>query len=114
MPLYLDSSFFPSEYEFKIISGTTIPVRATIAVVSLVIVIPIDLVKQVNTIYYIIITMTLRGCLVENDRSEKMVKLGYIFENSKRIVDYLMRIFGNIDDFTGFAADLFLPDSILI
>ena len=37
-----------------------------------------------------------------------MVKSGQIFENSRRIVGYLTRIFGNMDDFTGFVADLFL------
>ena len=50
----------------------------------------------------------IRGFLVENNRSEKAVKSGQIFENSRRIVNYLTRIFGNMDDFTGFAADLFL------
>jgi len=50
----------------------------------------------------------LRGCLVENDRNEKVVKSGQIFENSRRIVGYLTRILGNMDDFTGFVADLFL------
>ena len=49
-----------------------------------------------------------RGCLVENDRSEKVVKSGQIFENSRRIAGYLTRIFGNMADFTGFVADLFL------
>ncbi len=56
----------------------------------------------------------LRGCLVENDRSEKVVKSGQIFENSRRIVGYLTRIFGNVDDFTGFVADLFLTRQPLI
>ena len=49
-----------------------------------------------------------RGCLVENDRSEKVLKSGRIFENSRQIVGYLTRVFGNMDDFTGFVADLFL------
>ena len=53
-------------------------------------------------------TPVFRGCLVENDRSEKVVKSGQIFENSRRIVGYLTRIFGNMDDFTGFVADLFI------
>ena len=52
--------------------------------------------------------ISFRGCLVENDRSEKVLKSGQIFENSRRIVSYLTRIFGNMDDFTGFVADLFL------
>ena len=55
-----------------------------------------------------------RGCLVENDRSEKVVKSGQIFENSRRIVGYLTRIFGNMDYFTGFVADLFLARQPLI
>jgi hypothetical protein len=37
-----------------------------------------------------------------------MLKAGQTFENSRRIVNYLTRIFGNRDDFTGFAAELFL------
>ena len=49
----------------------------------------------------------LRGCLVENDRSEKVMKSGQIFENSRRLAGFLTRIFGNMDDFTGFAADFF-------
>jgi hypothetical protein len=35
-------------------------------------------------------------------------KPGNIIENSRRIVSYLTRIFGDMDDFTGFAADSFI------
>ena len=56
----------------------------------------------------------LRGCLVKNNRSEKVGKSGQIFENLRRIVGYLTKIFRNMDDFTGFAADLFFTRQPLI
>ena len=52
--------------------------------------------------------LRVRGCLVKHNRSNKVEKSGHIFENLKRIVVFLTTIFRNMDDFTGFAADLFL------
>jgi hypothetical protein len=50
----------------------------------------------------------MRGCLVKNNRSGKVEKLGQIFENSRRLVGYLTRVFGNMGDLSVFLADLFL------
>jgi hypothetical protein len=54
------------------------------------------------------VLLILRGCLVKNNRSEKVEKLGQIFENLRRIVNYLTRVFRNMGNFSGFVADLFL------
>ena len=53
-----------------------------------------------------------RLALIENNRSEKVVKSGHIFENPRRIVGYLTRSFGNMDYFTDFVADLFFNQAV--
>jgi hypothetical protein len=61
----------------------------------------------------IVITKSFRGCLVYINRSGKTLISGQIFENLERIVNYLTKIFGNMDDFTCIATDGFQPSSLL-
>jgi len=48
-----------------------------------------------------------RDYFVKNNRSEKVEKLDQIFENLRRLVSYLTRVFRNMDDFASFEVNMF-------